>query len=441
MQSNVKILSEVKQFITEAFNNKALRSLFLTGPKAFTRNRKLGFENLVFLMLNFFKRSYSIELAEFYSHIGEDFTVSKSAFCQQRMKVNDVFFATLNAVLVDSFYRHTDSEIVRWKGFRLIAVDGSTAYLSDRTELKEAFGTQANQSRKQAIARIVTAFDVLNKITALADIVPKGISEQHVAHCWLQHYDPDMLLIYDRGFPGFVSAFLHQAREVPQPFIVRCPIAFTHEIRDFIQSSEIDIQSIFRANRHCTKQLYTHGYVVSFAATTPIRFIKVFLDNGQVEVLATNLFDKDQYPPEVFKELYGSRWGIETNYDVLKNKLQLEAFSGQKPITINQDFHIAVFLANLQQIIARPCQQKLTKQHNTRKYSYSVNKNVAFGLMKNRVVDLFRSYNPEKILTTLESLFLLHLEPKRPDRKYLRRRKSPVPKGKFSTCNNYKRAF
>lgn len=147
--------------------------------------------------------------------------------------------------------------------------------------------------------------------------------------------------------------------------------------------------------------MYKQGYIDPAGSVVEVRLVKVILDDGTVEVLVANLFDKQHYPYTAFKELYFKRWGIETKYDTLKNQLQLEAFSGQKLITIMQDFHITFFLSNLQEIISKPCEQQIEKITEKRKHNYKINRNAAFGLMKNRIVDLFIIHNPEKILYQL----------------------------------------
>ncbi len=48
--------------------------------------------------------------------------------------------------------------------------------------------------------------------------------------------------------------------------------------------------------------------------------VRVILDNGEIEVLVTSLFDQAHYPSHEFKELYYRRWGIETFYSILKEK-------------------------------------------------------------------------------------------------------------------------
>jgi len=50
---------------------------------------------------------------------------------------------------------------------------------------------------------------------------------------------------------------------------------------------------------------------------------------------------------EDLKELYNYRWTIETDYDRLKNILELENFTGQRKIIIEQDLFSKIFILNL----------------------------------------------------------------------------------------------
>lgn len=62
-----------------------------------------------------------------------------------------------------------------------------------------------------------------------------------------------------------------------------------------------------------------------------VRLIRIELDNGEIEVLITSLLDRQKYAHTDFKPLYQQRWGSETCYDTLKNKLQIEVVSGHSP--------------------------------------------------------------------------------------------------------------
>ena len=76
-----------------------------------------------------------------------------------------------------------------------------------------------------------------------------------------------------------------------------------------------------------------------------VRVFKVILDSGKEEILITNLRAKHLSRKEI-GELYFTRWGIETKFDSLKNKLELENMSGRRVITTYQDFWAKLDLAN-----------------------------------------------------------------------------------------------
>jgi Transposase DDE domain len=441
MSANLKIISDLRNFITLSSQNSELKQLFINSPKDFSRKRKLHFELVVCMLLNFFKRSYDIEISDFFNHIGlEELKASKSAFSQQRIKINSFFFSCLNTLLADSFYTHYKDEVKRWSGFRLIAVDGSTTYLIDKEEVTEHFGTHGNQRGTVTLSRVLCAFDVLNKITFKADMYPISWSEQKIAMCWLPTYEPDMLLIYDRAYPGFASIFHHQNKEQPQPFLMRCPVGFSLEVIAFVQSGLNDAMSTLKADKATRRSLKCQGFIVKAGATIAIRLIRVVLDDGTIEVLATNLFDQQKHPYSEFKALYFMRWGIETRFGSIKNQFQLEAFSGQKVETIRQDFYATVFLSNLQEIISKPSQEKINERTSKCKYSYQVNKNTAIGLMKNRVINILLFDTPENTLIQLENIFADYIQPIRPYRTAPRIKKLKRRSGKYKALTNYKRA-
>jgi len=199
--------------------------------------------------------------------------------------------------------------------------------------------------------------------------------------------------------------------------------------------------STFKADKATRRNLKEQGFIVKAGATIEVRLIRVVLDDGTIEVLVTNLFDQQKYPYNEFKALYFMRWGIETRFSTFKNQLQLEAFSGQKVETILQDFYVTVFLSNLQEIISKPSQQIVDERTSKCKYAYQINRNVAIGLMKNRIIDIFLSKDPQNILIELQILFSCYIQPIRPNRKAPRMKKLKRRSGKYKTLNNYKRAI
>lgn len=165
------------------------------------------------------------------------------------------------------------------------------------------------------------------------------------------------------------------------------------------------------------------------------------LDSGETEVLITSLTDTQQFPNQIFKDLYFLRWGVETYYDRLKNQLQIEVFTGQKPEAIKQEFYAMIFVTNLQALLITDCASELLEANKSRKYQHQINYNVTLGLMKNQLVALFVEQEPTAIYQQLKNKFLKHTEAIRPNRSYERNKDKNKRRGKYQTWNNYRRAI
>jgi len=402
----------------------------------FTRDRKLTFTKVVLFIINLSKKSLAIELTKFLSlfdSMGEGMKCSKSAFSQARKKLDPEFFSDWNDLLVNEFYTDNDLRVKRWNGFRIFGVDGSTARLIDKPDIIEYFGCQPNGSIEVPMARLMSCYDVLNNMGFLNKIMPYQTSEQSIALEWIDKYEDDMLCIYDRNFTGF--AFYYQNQIKQQQFVVRGKVSFTKEVKAFVESGQKSTLIELKATQNAIEK-----HAIDKNAKVTVRFVRVELDTGEVEVLITSLLDEDKYLSEMFKDLYILRWGVETYFDRLKNKMQIEIFSGYSVEAIKQDFYAMIFISNLQSLIIDECEEDVKKINQNRKYEYQINWNVSLGLMKDEIVKIFSSSTPETILEKLKSQFLDHLEPVRPGRKYSRHKKRKL-NGKYHTLTNYRRAI
>ena len=142
---------------------------------------------LVGLIINMPKRSLSIEIQEFFDSLEKGLSTgpcleasTKGAFSLQRTKLQALFFEVWNKWLVDGFYYYYGDKVKRWRGFRILAVDGSTAYLVNKKEVIEYFGTQDNQHVSIPMARVMQVQDILNDITVWGTIGPIKESEQAI---------------------------------------------------------------------------------------------------------------------------------------------------------------------------------------------------------------------------------------------------------------------
>ena len=117
--------------ITYELENEEFRSRSKDGRKGvFSRDRKLTFNNIILLIINF-KSSIQRELDGFFKALSKsDFKireVTKGAFSQARAKLNPWAFQRLNDVAADAFYK--EAEYYVWHGMRTLAVDGTRLVL------------------------------------------------------------------------------------------------------------------------------------------------------------------------------------------------------------------------------------------------------------------------------------------------------------------------
>ena len=394
---------------------------FRLSENDFTRVRKQTFSNTLLFMMNFLRKSLSLEIENFVKHIsslkdGKFVSVfSKSAFSQCRNKIKPEVFVHLNQTLIREFYTDNDDSVKLWEGFRLLAIDGSRLTLPNTEELKNYYGETKNQTNAGVVqARVSVMYDVLNKYVLDGIVSPLSIGEADSAINHLEHTKSKDLIIYDRGYPSFRLIFEHNIRSID--FVIRAKKDFNNEIIDFYASDLITkIVKIYPGkNTKISDKPY------DYKTSKTVRLVRVPLPNGEDEILITSLLDTKKYPSSIFKSLYFKRWNIETFYDEFKTKLKVENFSGYSKHSILQDFYVALFVSNIQTMLVEEINQELQNDTKT-KYTYKVNNNLSYGFLKDRIVTLFFSEtNTQEILSELKQLLKKHLIPIRPDRKFER---------------------
>jgi hypothetical protein len=91
-----------------------------------------------------------------------------------------------------------------------------------------------------------------------------------------------------------------------------------------------------------------------------------------------------------FSELYNKRWPIETKYKQVKQKLELENFSGRLVDNIKQDFYGMMTVANMLASALREANQEIEQEGAGKevKYEYQVKENHAVGVLKDRFIGI-----------------------------------------------------
>ena len=201
-----------------------------------------------------------------------------------------------------------------WRGHRLLGVDGSSLRLPATAELLRIFGarTVTNQGGATGTcypeARMSVLYDLLNDLALDARLEPGAMGEVDLALQQAAQLQPDDLLLWDRGFTGFV--LMASVRQQGAHFLGRCS-----------RASFLPAQELFRHNR-AGRSVVTELFAPEdqraelkrrgWPTRLRVRFVSVRLPTGELEVLVTSLLDPASYPTDDFLELYHCRWGHET---------------------------------------------------------------------------------------------------------------------------------
>lgn len=405
--------------------------------KAFTRERVLTFPVVMLLLLQ--KTTQSVQrhlhafLHELWPH--RELKASAGAWSQARAKFRHTAFIELNQeVLLRDFYAPEQAAYRRtWKGHRLLGADGSQLRLPSHPQIYEKFGKLevANHLGKTgtcyAPARLSVLYDLLNQVGLDARLEPVSQSEVDLVAAQLVHVKAGDVLVWDRGFTGFV--LMAQTRACGAHFIGRCSsgsYAGAQELFRINRAGRSKVLKLLAAAEHRTrlKQLQLPSELL-------VRFVSLRLPNGELEVLVTSLLDESAYPTGEFLEVYNWRWNHETYHLMLKGRLDLENWTGHTEEAVRQDVQAAVMVSNLETLLSQQAQEQLTAGDHQRQYPAQVNRADGYHALKEQIIDLLWSRRPlDKTLLRIQRWMQANPVSVRPGR-------PPPPRRKPSVFRSY----
>ena len=394
------------------------KQLYRTNEKDFTRNRKLPFEELVLCMLKLLRHTIQTELNNFLKELqGSVNTAAKkitsSAFVQSRKKLKPDLFFDLNQLIAKDYYLDNDEKVNLYKGLRILSVDGSTINLPFTQELKNIYGVFNNQKHTDdvIIARVSVLYDVLNELVLDGKLCPFSEGEIPLSRTHLKYAQKGDLIIMDRAYPCFESAYLMQEQGIE--FLFRCKHSFSNQVKSFYESGKQEVVLTIKSKQH--KSFKDLPYKPE--STITVRLLQIALPSGAIEILMTSLLDAEKYPHKDFEQLYFKRWKVETFYNRFKNIIGVENFSGTSNQFIQQEFNCALYMSNMQTILMEDAQMEADKKYENRKYHYKINSSLSLGFIRERLVKIFSKQSESQTqLKELQELFIINVIPIRPGR-------------------------
>lgn len=391
MSSQIQI---VKEKLNSAITQLCETSwMFVKDPtRDFTRERKLPLREVISLLLCMEGGSLTGELLRYFGC--SQHTASSSAFIQQRQKINEFAFPSL----FDMFVKYTDKGRL-YKGYRLLAADGSDIQIPTDSKHTDSYFPGTNGRAPYSLLHLNAVYDLLlhtyidvdlcgrrdwNEQRALVNMVDRSFVEK-------------ALIIADRGYESY--NLMAHIQEKGWKFLIRVKDIYSSGIASGLElpdSDEFDLHcpiQLTRRKKAETIPLFADRNHYKWIATStpfdylptgshkhdpiafyflPFRIVRFKLSDTSYETVITNL-DKENFPPEELKHLYGMRWGIETSFRELKYTVGLLHFHAKKVENITQEIFARVILYNFTELIT----SHVVIQKPNRKYPYKANFSVA----------------------------------------------------------------
>ena len=387
--------------------------------KDFSRDRKLDFKRLLLLIMSFTRYAVQTELDRFFKQLTQSDTsfetISKSAFTQSRTKLLPSAFIELYQGQLKYFQEKAPHNNT-WKGYRLVAIDGSTLNLPNSSRIRDHYGFVHNQHEQMNRARCSFAYDICNELILDAQIAPHKSCEKELAVSHLSKLNPQTdLLIFDRGYPALWLMGLLQEKGFK--FCFRLSTAWKDAV-SLANSEDNDMD--WTSKRRSKKDL---GPLETYQLPTELsgmRLTKIKLSTGEFEILATNLLDREPFDIETLKELYNKRWGIEDAYKLFKKSIHIEYFTGKSVQAVEQEFFAKILMLNMASMIRTQYIEPLKQYKKEPKHKLRVNKTQVLAKTKDFIVELFTKIDISRILIQMRKILNKCFEIIRPNRSFKR---------------------
>ena len=223
----------------------------------------------------------------------------------------------------------------RWRGHRVVLVDGTCLSMPDTPDLRSAFGTQTGYhgTARYPLARLV-AFSLAQTMSVISYAVGGYRQDENaLAEPLLNSLQHGDLLLADRHFAAAHFYVRYQraglqflTRKHQRLKVSRIKCLWSYGPHDFV--GRLKITAAYRRKDP------------TLPAWIPVRFIHarwVVRGHVRTEWLVTSLLDAEAYPAAEIIDLYARRWRIETLFGELKIGLSADVLRSQTAEGIHKE--------------------------------------------------------------------------------------------------------
>lgn len=310
----------------------------------FTRERRFTLPVMLALLINMVRpgkrMGYQGVISPFFNdtraatgELPSDKPPDKAAFQRARKKLPlDIIQSLYSKAVAMATDLAARFDSLKWRGFRVLAIDGTRKNMPWSAQLEEFFGVPQGASRPQMLN--CTLYDVLAKLPIDGVAAPFASSERALAGTLFHQLRPGDLLLMDREYPGF--RLFDDLIGLGIDFLIRLPHnGLFSSVQAFLKSGGKDGTVKITASKTVVRE-YQHENLPAPQPIT-VRILKVRLPNGTDALFATTLLDCARYSANDLADLYRLRWEEEEFFKLIKGLLEAENFRGKSPLFIAQE--------------------------------------------------------------------------------------------------------
>lgn len=279
-------------------------------------------------------RGYAIVLSELWEHcrklgiaLPQPQPVSQSSIAKARRRVDPDLFRDVHGIIL----KH-GGEGPRWKGHRILAIDGSKMNLP-RQLVDEGYLTPSRTSHYPQ--------GLVSCLYRTGDGVPVTFSlsshacERTAARGHFPELRKGDIVVMDRGYFSFGMLYDLHWRGVHPVF--RLPANSGKAFEEFMDGDQMETVVPATFSRKSRQRLQKRWPGQRFDPI-PLRLVR--LTPGETDIiLATTLPDDNTYSTADIGNLYHQRWAIEELYRISKQTIGVDAFHGQNEWNVRQELY------------------------------------------------------------------------------------------------------
>lgn len=306
-------------------------------------------------------------------------TCSATAYCEARARLP---LAIYERLLQAATQAARASIAPLWHGHRTFLIDGTGISMPDTKELRKHFGSPGQQAAGCSfpVAHLLALFDSATGLLVKACSAPlrtHDLKDAAKLHPELQAGD---VLVGDTGFASYAHLALLSRQNLHGVFRMhqRQLVSFrqdrrlTGKLPKGTKATHAGARLVRKLGRFDQVVEYRRGAQrpkwmsneqwQALPETLLVRELRYWTHEPgfrtQVVTLVTTLLDADVYPLEEIADLYGRRWGVETNFAHLKTTMKMDVLRCKTVAGVQKELLIFALAYNLVRLVMLAAAQR-----------------------------------------------------------------------------------